>query len=86
MLGPRGAQHRPRRVSSSAACLQHAAAKLVELLLEIDDFDVDCVFRGGESGEYCTTNYRRIWPGREDAGLGASGGATERAPERKMDS
>ena len=52
------------------ACVEHAASRLVDLLKEVDDFDVDCVFRGGASGEYCTTNYRRIWPGREDGGGG----------------
>ena len=87
-MNPSGATGNASKATAEKgkACVEHAAAKLVELFLEIDDFDVDCVFRGGESGEYCTTNYRRIWPGREDAGIGASGGATESAPESKYKS
>ena len=43
------------------ACLAHAAAALVDLLREVDAFDAECFFNGGEPGRYCGTSLRRVW-------------------------
>ena len=77
-LNPSGATGNASKATAEKgrACVEHAASRLVDLLKEVDDFDVDCVFRGGASGEYCTTNYRRIWPGREDGGGGLAARTT----------
>ena len=77
-MNPSGATGNASKATAEKgrACVEHAASRLVDLLKEVDDFDVDCVFRGGASGEYCTTNYRRIWPGREDGGGGLAARTT----------
>jgi creatinine amidohydrolase len=41
--------------------VSHAASKLVELIKEVDAFDVACFFNQGEPGRYCGVSLRRVW-------------------------
>jgi creatinine amidohydrolase len=47
--------------SKGEACVSHAASKLVELIKEVDAFDVACFFNQGEPGRYCGVSLRRVW-------------------------
>lgn len=42
-------------------CVEHAAERLVALIEEVDNFNVDCVFNRGEPGRYCQVSLRKVW-------------------------
>lgn len=70
-LHPSGATGDASRATATKGelCVEHAARRLVKLVEEVDDFDVDCVFNGGRAGEYCRVSFRKVWEDPTEKGL-----------------
>ena len=49
----------------------------MQLVMEVDDFDVRCMFRDEAGARYCSVNLKKVW--RED-GTDAMGDANEKTP------
>ena len=72
-LNPSGATGNAANATAEKGelCVEHAASRLVELVAEVDNFDVNCVFNDGLSGEYCQVSFRKVW---EEKGVGSDEG------------
>ena len=86
-LNPSGATGDASAATASKGemCVSHAASKLVELIKEVDAFDVSCFFNQGEPGRYCGVSLRRVWDDKEN-GSDAPADANDERAKKKMKS
>lgn len=73
-LNPSGATGNATKATAAKGelCVEHAASRLVELVEEVDNFDVNCVFNNGSAGQYCQVSFRKVWKDPNEMGLGSS--------------
>jgi len=62
-LNPSGATGNASKATAAKGerCVEHAANRLVELVREVDTFDVKCMFNDGLAGEYCQVSFKKVW-------------------------
>ena len=79
-LNPSGATGNASKATAMKGqlCVEHAAGRLVELVEEVDNFDVNCVFNQGSAGRYCQVSFKKVFIEEEpNDTLERSGGAEE---------
>jgi creatinine amidohydrolase len=84
-LNPSGATGNARNATKEKGekCVDHAAAHLIDLLREVDEFDVGCFFNDGEPGRYCGVSLRRVWDSEESQGSADDLSAMRRKRKKK---